>query len=166
MLDSIPITIVRPGVVGLANLGASCYINAAVQCLNGASSFRTFFKNKSSVMPSNGFISSLQAGKALLKISLFILKSVIQGLWTDKGVGKTLSELLPFTLKGSKVLSALKEASGQYLDFKYYSHQHQDINEYLVHLLDFVHTQLKNAPKHVLIFQYLILLFRIVKVTL
>lgn len=33
-------TIIEPGVVGLVNLGSTCYINSSIQCLNSFANFR------------------------------------------------------------------------------------------------------------------------------
>lgn len=59
------------------------------------------------------------------------LQSLFQTLWTEKGVK-------------SKLLSQLKSSSGNALGYKYHSNQHQDINEYIVQLLEYTHQQLKD----------------------
>lgn len=42
----------------------------------------------------------------------------------------------------SKVLQAFQNSSGQLLDEKYYTDQHQDISEFILHLLEYAHDQL------------------------
>jgi len=42
------------------------------------------------------------------------------------------------------VLRAFKQASGDLLDNKYLGYEQQDINEFIMHLLEYTHTQLKN----------------------
>ena len=42
----------------------------------------------------------------------------------------------------TKVLQAFQNSSGQLLDEKYYTDQHQDISEFILHLLEYMHDQL------------------------
>ena len=42
----------------------------------------------------------------------------------------------------TKVLQAFQNSSGQLLDEKYYTDQHQDISEFILHLLEYAHDQL------------------------
>lgn len=42
----------------------------------------------------------------------------------------------------TKVLQAFQNSSGQLLDEKYYTDQHQDISEFILHLLEYTHDQL------------------------
>lgn len=42
----------------------------------------------------------------------------------------------------TKVLQAFQNSSGQLLDEKYYTDQHQDISEFMLHLLEYTHDQL------------------------
>lgn len=55
-------------------------------------------------------------------------KAVLYSIWhNNKGVDRA-------------VLHGLRLASGYALDFKYFRNQHQDINEYLMHALEYLHT--------------------------
>jgi hypothetical protein len=47
-----------------------------------------------------------------------------------------------------KALAQLKSASGNALGYKYHSNQHQDINEYIVQLLEYTHQQLKQENEN------------------
>lgn len=55
-------------------------------------------------------------------------KAVLYSIWhSARGVDRS-------------VLHGLRLASGYALDFKYFRNQHQDINEYLMHALEYLHT--------------------------
>jgi hypothetical protein len=83
------VTIIKPGVSGLFNIGSTCYINSALQCLNSVTDFRKRVTNKSNL--DNALISALEI--------------VLKSLWTEKGVSKA-------------ELETLKSCSGNALDFK------------------------------------------------
>lgn len=122
-LETVELSMIEPGVAGLFNLGSTCYINTAIQCLNAAPSFRKNVLEYFPALSSNELISTIH--------------EIIKTLWSDESVDLD-------------TLVSLKEASGNSLEYKYHSNEHQDINEYLIQLLDYIDEQLKKhsgAPK-------------------
>jgi hypothetical protein len=71
-LDTIPITIIKPGVVGLTNIGSTCYINSSLQCLNAATRFRKDIVSEHNTVKDDVLITAMQA--------------VLRSVWTEKGV--------------------------------------------------------------------------------
>lgn len=101
--------------MGLPNLGSTCYINSAIQCLNAAGKFRSSLLDQSSTR--NKMMN--------------VLHELIDCIWK----GKKGDAVDP------KMLTELRSASGNSLEYKYHSNQHQDMNEYVMHLLEYINLQ-------------------------
>lgn len=96
-------------------MGSSCYINSTLQCLNGATDFRNNF-GKISIPENVPLLPTFQ--------SLFV------NLWESQGVS-------------AKLLREFRIQCGGALNKKYIGLEHQDINEYLMELLEFTDQELK-----------------------
>eukprot|EP01119_Soliformovum_irregulare_P002370 TRINITY_DN12634_c0_g1_i1.p1 TRINITY_DN12634_c0_g1~~TRINITY_DN12634_c0_g1_i1.p1 ORF type:complete len:835 (+),score=199.49 TRINITY_DN12634_c0_g1_i1:86-2590(+) len=118
-----PSAALRPGVMGLPNLGSTCYINSTIQCLNAAGKFRG---------------SLLEQASTRNKL-LNVLHELIDCIWK----GKKGDAVDP------KMLMELRKASGDALEYKYHSNQHQDMNEYVMHLLEYINLQMKQEETDV-----------------
>eukprot|EP01117_Protostelium_nocturnum_P008509 TRINITY_DN3049_c0_g1_i3.p1 TRINITY_DN3049_c0_g1~~TRINITY_DN3049_c0_g1_i3.p1 ORF type:complete len:470 (-),score=129.17 TRINITY_DN3049_c0_g1_i3:40-1449(-) len=104
------------GVVGLHNLAASCFMNSAIQCLVPFDEFR------------DALFETEDNGNPLI----YTMKSILRTLWEGKIVDP-------------QVLIKYKEACGNILDLKYHNNEHQDLNEFLIHLLDHIHEHVKKV---------------------
>jgi hypothetical protein len=59
------------------------------------------------------------------------------------GQGKAMERMNGYQRELGRILRAFKEASGAVLDDKYLGDQHQDINEFMMQLLEYTHTQFR-----------------------
>lgn len=64
---------------------------------------------------------------------MLALQAVFHSMWQGGGVDRSF-------------LHALRLASGQALDFKYFRNEHQDINEFLMQGLEYIHTNHSHSP--------------------
>ena len=130
--------ILAENVVGLVNIGNSCFLNSTLQCLSRVEELRQSFitfRPPPNKWEGKGKEEKSEGNSAEKRHSEIVL---------------AISDILTKTAAKSKVeiedLCRLKEASGKLLALKYYTSDQQDMNEYLMQLLDhFNSVQLSGA---------------------
>mmetsp|Transcript_7503 Transcript_7503/g.21917 ORF Transcript_7503/g.21917 Transcript_7503/m.21917 type:complete len:1185 (+) Transcript_7503:311-3865(+) len=120
----------RAGKVGLNNLGNTCFMNSALQCLSHSTPITRYFLSggfKKDINPDNPLGTG---GKLALAYH-----STIQGLWMNASKGHTSTS--PTDLKRAIALFAPRFAG----------YQQHDAQEFLAYLLDGLHEDLNRIRK-------------------
>eukprot|EP00667_Euglena_gracilis_P003514 EG_transcript_3523 len=115
----------RPGLCGLSNLGNTCYMNAALQCLSHTAQLRKYFLSKK-------FISSVVSRHkdgAQLTMSF---AELIREIWSGQNS----------TLRPHRVKRAIDEVSKQFAGWT-----QQDSHEFIACLLDTIHEDVNRIEK-------------------
>ena len=110
------------GLVGLTNLGNTCYMNSALQCLSNTPTLTKYFLSCSMLLPSD---IKPNLGQAYAKLMM--------DLWQTEAAGETRQEFVAPT----GVLHAIKQAWPAFRGF-----QQHDAQEFLRCFMDQLHKEL------------------------
>ena len=119
-----------PGIMGLINIGATCYMNATLQCFSNSSRFRTKLLNKE-------LYRNLEKNKFKTKKLTFALAEVLKNLWekleqrfyAPENFKKVISEMNP-------LFKGIAANDPKYL---------------ILFLLETIHSEMNNPPNRVII---------------
>ena len=115
-----------PGIIGLKNIGATCYMNATLQCFSNTVKLRTYLLNKE-------IYNDLQINKDSTKKLSFALAEVLKNLWEIL----TQKDYPPEHFK-----NVISEMNPLFLGIKA-----NDPKDLILFLLETIHTELNNPPK-------------------
>ena len=119
-----------PGLIGLLNIGATCYMNATLQCFSNIGRLRTYLLNK-------GFYKNLENEKDNNKILSFALAEVLKNLW------EKLEQRFYAPENFKKVISEKNQL------FKGIAAN--DPKDLIIFLLQTIHKELNNPPNNKII---------------
>ena len=115
------------GLVGLANLGNTCYMNSALQCLSNVPALTEFFLTCSSLVTKADIFNGVQRDKPSLSHAYF---GLLRELWSSKAGNHSY-------VPPTKLLLAFKAAHPMFRGY----HQ-QDTQEFLRCFMDQLHEEL------------------------
>jgi len=118
-----------PGIIGLKNIGATCYMNATLQCFSNTAKMRAYLLNKD-------IYNNLEISKDSNKKLSFALAEVIKNLWEIL----IHNEYSPEHFK-----NVISEMNPLFLGIKA-----NDPKDLILFLLEKIHKELNKAPKKIL----------------
>ncbi len=127
------------GLVGLANLGNTCYMNAALQCMSNVPALTEFFLTCSPLVSKADLFNGVQRDKPSLSQAYL---SLLQDVWK---VNHRRSSSASAYVAPSKVLLAFKSAHPMFRGY----HQ-QDSQEFLRCFMDQLHEELMEAENELI----------------